>query len=51
MRSTVVTWLKRQRRRCIFEVDQLFRELIEVPVMGWIAVDLGPGAYRLSHST
>jgi hypothetical protein len=28
----------------VLEVDQLFRQLVEVPVMGGIAVDLGPGA-------
>ena len=30
----------------VLEVDQLFRELVEVPVVGWISVDLGPGAYQ-----
>ena len=30
----------------VLEVDQLFRELVEVPVVGGITVDLGPGAYQ-----
>ena len=30
----------------VLEVDQLFRELVEVPVVGWISVDLGPCAYQ-----
>ena len=26
----------------VFQIDQLFRQFIQVPVPGWIAVDLGP---------
>src|SRR6516225_9240865 len=28
----------------VLEVDELFRELVEIPVMGWISIDLSPGA-------